>query len=112
MYEMKQIVLYTSEDCPYCTIAEKILKTVLKEYDGLFKYKSIKIGSTNEPKITSLPTILVGQTKIEGLPDKDQIVSVFRAKRLLPWTTTPPERCLMTRFVMPFIPLISTPKRV
>ena len=70
---MKQIVLYTSEDCPYCNVAEKILKTVLKEYDGLFDYRSVEINSEREPKISSLPTIMVGQTKIEGLPEEEQI---------------------------------------
>ena len=77
MYEMKQIVLYTTEDCPYCNIAETILKNVLEEYDGLFKYKSITIGDNRGLKISSLPTILVGQTRIEGLPDKDQIHSAL-----------------------------------
>lgn len=70
---MKQIVLYTAEDCPYCNIAENILKSVLDEYDGLFNYKSIKISNKDKSKIFSLPTILVGQTKIEGLPEKEQI---------------------------------------
>ncbi len=73
MYVMKQIVLYTAEDCPYCNVAEKILRNVLAEYNGLFNYKSIKIGTKKESKIFSLPTILVGQTKIEGLPEKEQI---------------------------------------
>ncbi len=73
MYEMKQIVLYTAEDCPYCNIAEKILKNVLDEYNGLFNYKSIKVSTKKELKISSIPTILVGQTKIEGLPEKEQI---------------------------------------
>ena len=50
MYEMKQIVLYTTEDCPYCNIAEKILKNVLDEYNGLFNYKNIKKISFNEHK--------------------------------------------------------------
>ena len=39
-------------------------------------------------------------------------VSVFRAKPSLQWTTTPPEGYLTMLFVMPFIPLISIPKRV
>jgi glutaredoxin len=77
MYEMKQIVIYTSDDCPYCNIAEKILKTVLKEYDGLFNYRSVEISSEEEPKISSLPTIIVGQTRIEGLPEEEQIHSAL-----------------------------------
>lgn len=77
MYEMKQIVLYTTKDCPYCNIAETILKNVLEEYGGLFRYKSINIGEKRGPKIYSLPTILVGQTRIEGLPDKEQIHSAL-----------------------------------
>ncbi|MHA2357151.1 MAG: thioredoxin family protein [Candidatus Heimdallarchaeaceae archaeon] len=70
---MKEIVLYTSEDCPYCYIAESILKDVLEEYDGLFIYKSIKINNKEPSNISSIPTILVGKTKIEGLPEKEQI---------------------------------------
>jgi len=77
MYEMKQIVLFTSENCPYCTVAEKILKAVLDEYDGLFNYKSIKFQPDRGLKISSLPTIFVGQTRIEGLPDKEQIHSAL-----------------------------------
>jgi len=70
---MKEIVLYTAEDCPYCSLAENILKTVLDEYDGLFQYKSVNIKLTGQSNISSIPTILVGQTKIEGLPEREQI---------------------------------------
>ena len=77
MNEMKQIVLFTSENCPYCTVAERILKDVLDEYNGLFKYKSIEFHPDRGLKISSLPTILVGQTRIEGLPDKEQIHSAL-----------------------------------
>ena len=73
MYEMKEIVLYTSEECPYCSVAEKILKTVLDEYGGLFQYRSIKVNGESQPKISSIPTIFVGKTKIEGLPEREQI---------------------------------------
>ncbi len=73
MYGMKEIILYTAEDCPYCNIAEGILKTVLDEYDGLFDYRSIKINRKDTAKVSSIPTILVGKTKIEGLPEKEQI---------------------------------------
>lgn len=77
MYEMKQIVLYTAEDCPYCYAAEKILRKVLDEYNGLFNYRSIKVNAKQELKISSLPTIFVGQTKIVGLPDKEEIHSAL-----------------------------------
>ncbi|MFW9851696.1 MAG: glutaredoxin family protein [Candidatus Thorarchaeota archaeon] len=70
---MKEIVLYTAEDCPYCSAAENILKTVLDEYDGLFQYKSVNIKLKNQLNISSIPTILVGKIKIEGLPEKEQI---------------------------------------
>ena len=70
---MKEIVLYTAEECPYCNIAEKILKTVLDEYNGLFNYKSIKIDTKIITNVYSIPTIYVGKTKIEGLPEKEQI---------------------------------------
>ena len=73
MYEMKEIVLYISEDCPYCNIAEGILQSVLEEYDGLFKYKSIKINNKSLDNVFSIPTIFVGKTRIEGLPEKEQI---------------------------------------
>ena len=73
MYGMKEIVLYTAEDCPYCNLAENILKTVLEEYDGLFKYKSVNIKFKGQSNISSVPTILVGKTKIEGLPEREQI---------------------------------------
>ena len=73
MYRMKEIVLYTSEDCPYCYIAESILKDVLEEYDGLFIYKNVKVNNKEPSNISSIPTILVGKTKIEGLPEKEQI---------------------------------------
>jgi len=73
MYEMKEIVLYISEDCPYCNIAEGILQSVLDEYNGLFQYKSIKINNKSLNNIFSIPTIFVGKTKIEGLPEKEQI---------------------------------------
>lgn len=77
MYEMKEIVLYTTEDCPYCNIAESILKNVLEEYGGLFNYKNVNIKTTNDLKLSSVPTILVGKTKIEGLPDREQIHSAL-----------------------------------
>ena len=70
---MKEIVLYTAEDCPYCNVAEKILKNVLEEYNGLFNYKSIKISTKTTKNISSIPTICVGNIKIEGLPEKEQI---------------------------------------
>jgi glutaredoxin len=73
MYEMKKIVLYTSEDCPYCNLAESILKNVLDEYAGLFEYKNIKIKNKKISNISSIPTIFVGKIKIEGLPEKEQI---------------------------------------
>ena len=73
MYEMKEIVLYTSEECPYCSMAEKILKKVLEEYGGLFQYKSITVNGESQQKISSIPTIFVGKTKIEGLPEREQI---------------------------------------
>jgi hypothetical protein len=70
---MKEIVLYISEDCPYCNIAEGILQSVLEEYNGLFQYKSININNKSLSNVFSIPTILVGQTRIEGLPEKEQI---------------------------------------
>ncbi|MCG3220362.1 MAG: thioredoxin family protein [Candidatus Heimdallarchaeota archaeon] len=70
---MKEIVLYISEDCPYCNIAEGILQAVLEEYDGLFQYKSIKVNNKSLNNIFSIPTIFVGKTRIEGLPEKEQI---------------------------------------
>ena len=73
MYGMKEIVLYTSEECPYCNMAEDILQAVLEEYDGLFQYRSIKINGEEKQKISSIPTIFVGKTKIEGLPEREQI---------------------------------------
>ncbi|NPD89196.1 MAG: hypothetical protein HGN29_10760 [Asgard group archaeon] len=73
MYEMKEIVLYISEDCPYCNIAEGILQAVLEEYNGLFQYKSIKVNNKSLNNIFSIPTIFVGKTRIEGLPEKEQI---------------------------------------
>ena len=73
MYGMKEIVLYTTEDCPYCSVAENILKTVLDEYDGLFKYKSVNIKFKDQSNISSIPTIFVGKIKIEGLPEREQI---------------------------------------
>ncbi|MCG3226955.1 MAG: thioredoxin family protein [Candidatus Heimdallarchaeota archaeon] len=73
MYEMKEIVLYISEDCPYCNIAEGILQAVLDEYNGLFQYKSIKVNNKSLNNIFSIPTIFVGKTRIEGLPEKEQI---------------------------------------
>ena len=73
MYGMKEIVLYTAEDCPYCSVAENILKAVLEEYDGLFQYKSVNIKIKDQSNIFSIPTILVGKTKIEGLPEREQI---------------------------------------
>ena len=73
MYGMKEIILYTSEECPYCNIAEKILQTVLEEYGGLFQYRNIKINGESQQRISSIPTIFVGKTKIEGLPEREQI---------------------------------------
>ncbi|MHA1953303.1 MAG: thioredoxin family protein [Candidatus Heimdallarchaeaceae archaeon] len=70
---MKEIVLYISEDCPYCNIAEGILQAVLEEYNGLFQYKSIKVNNKSLKDIFSIPTIFVGKTRIEGLPEKEQI---------------------------------------
>jgi len=77
MYEMKKIVLYTTDDCPYCNIAESILKTVLDEYDGLFEYKSVKINKKESHRLSSVPTIFVGKVRIEGLPEKEQIHSAL-----------------------------------
>lgn len=77
MYEMKEIILYTSEDCPYCNIAESILKNVLDEYGGLFIYKNVKISKKNQTSLSAVPTILVGTTKIEGLPEEEQIHSAL-----------------------------------
>lgn len=77
MYEMKEIVLYTAEECPYCSAAEEILQTVLEEYGGLFKYRSVKINEKAKQKISSIPTIFVGKTKIEGLPEREQIHSAL-----------------------------------
>ena len=70
---MYEIVLYISEDCPYCNIAEGILHAVLEEYNGLFQYKSIKVNNKSLNNIFSIPTIFVGKTRIEGLPEKEQI---------------------------------------
>ena len=74
---MKEILLFTSDDCPYCNVAETILKEVLNEYNGLFEYKTIKIDKNKNVNILSLPTIIVGQKRIEGLPEKDQIHSAL-----------------------------------
>ena len=73
MYEMKEIVLYTAENCPYCNIAEGILQAVLEEYDGLFHYKSVEVNNLGLENVFSIPTIFVGKTRIEGLPEKEQI---------------------------------------
>ncbi|NHK33084.1 MAG: hypothetical protein FK730_17175 [Asgard group archaeon] len=73
MYEMKKIVLYVAENCPYCNMAEGILQAVLEEYGGLFQYKSIEINNKSLDNIFSIPTIFVGKTRIEGLPEKEQI---------------------------------------
>lgn len=76
---MKEILLFTADDCPYCNVAETILKEVLEEYSGLFEYKTIKIDKNKNAIILSLPTIIVGQKRIEGLPEKDQIHSALFA---------------------------------
>jgi glutaredoxin len=73
MYEMKEIILYVTENCPYCNIAEGILQDVLKEYGDLFQYRSIEINNKNLDKVFSIPTIFVGKTRIEGLPEREQI---------------------------------------
>ncbi|MHA1304447.1 MAG: glutaredoxin family protein [Candidatus Heimdallarchaeaceae archaeon] len=70
---MKEIIIYTSDKCPYCSTAEKILKEVLDEYNGLFNYKQVNISENKEHNINSLPTIYVGEQKIEGLPEKEQL---------------------------------------
>ncbi len=77
MLNMKKIILYTSENCPYCTIAEQTLNTVLKEYQGLFKYKSVKIGNNQKLNVRAIPTIVVGNYSIEGLPEPEQIHSAL-----------------------------------
>ncbi len=74
---MKEILLFTTDDCPYCNVAETILKEVLNEYSGLFEYKTIKVDKNKNVNILSLPTIIVGQKRIEGLPEKDQIHSAL-----------------------------------
>jgi glutaredoxin len=75
--KMKEILLFTTDDCPYCNVAESILIEVLNEYSGLFEYKTIKIDKNKNANILSLPTIIVGQKRIEGLPEKDQIHSAL-----------------------------------
>ena len=70
---MKEIILYTTDDCPYCNIAERVLKDVIEEYSGLFEDKNIKLTKFLQKGINAIPTILVGSKKIEGLPEKEQI---------------------------------------
>ena len=69
----KKIVIYTTDNCPYCIIAEEIIKQVIDEYQGLFDYKSIKISQSRKSNVSSLPTIKIGDKIINGVPEKDQI---------------------------------------
>ena len=73
MMKNKRIVIYTSDNCPYCIVAEEIIKQVIDEYQGLFDYKSIKISPDRSNKVLSLPTIKIGDKIIKGIPEKDQI---------------------------------------
>lgn len=76
---MKKIILYTSSECPYCTLAEERLREAIEQYKGLFTYTSIHIDkkkqkhNTRVKSIKSLPTIIVGDVMLEGIPELDQI---------------------------------------
>jgi len=73
MKSARKVVIYTSDDCPYCYIAENIVKEVLGEYKSLFEYKVINLSKSSKKVVNSVPTIIVGNNKIEGIPEKDQI---------------------------------------
>lgn len=69
----REIIIYTTDDCPYCVIAEEIIKQVVSEYSGLFNYKSVNVSKSEKQQIISVPTIKIGSKVIEGVPEKDQI---------------------------------------
>ncbi len=76
MEKKKALIIYTSEDCAYCSLAEKIAKEVVDNYQGLVKYHKVKLNSKNMPvnnDVKSFPTIIIGDKKIEGVPEKDQL---------------------------------------
>ncbi|MHA1203391.1 MAG: thioredoxin family protein [Candidatus Heimdallarchaeaceae archaeon] len=71
---MNEIILFTSNDCLYCSIAEKKLKEVIDEYGDLFELKLKNVEHEDmEASVTVLPTIIIGKKKFEGVLEKDQI---------------------------------------
>jgi len=69
-----KVIIYTSNDCPYCSIAEDVVKEVLNEYQDLFEYKVVNLSTRrNNTTVVSVPTIIIGAKKIEGIPERDQI---------------------------------------
>ena len=71
---MNEIILFTSDDCLYCSTAKKKLEEVINEYGGLFELKLKNIEQENsESPVTVLPTVIIGKKKFEGVLEKDQI---------------------------------------
>jgi PAS domain S-box-containing protein len=75
------ILLFTSKECVYCPAAEAVLQEVLASYGGKITYR--KVDKDVEPKlahqhdIMGLPTIVIGDVSLTGVPDIYQLHSAL-----------------------------------
>lgn len=74
-----KVTVFTSEKCPFCEQAVSLVKditTTLSYYDNV---ELSEVRVEDEPElaekfeIMSLPTLLIGQCKINGLPNREEI---------------------------------------
>jgi glutaredoxin 3 len=83
---MQQVVIYTKETCPYCTMAKNLLKQ-----KGVTEIKEIRIDldSAEKDKMIQLtgrmtvPQIFIGTTHVGGFDDLSQLSKAGELDALL-----------------------------
>ena len=81
---MPKVVMYTKTNCPYCTMAEKLLaargvKDIEKILiDGNDDLRDEMIGRTG---LRTVPQIFIGKTHVSGF---DKLSALDRAGKLIP----------------------------
>lgn|GEM_PF-1691418 len=75
------IILFTSEHCKACPAAKHLLSLVSNASEGMVKYVELDIAThkseAEEYGVRFVPTIIVGNVKIEGVPSDKYLVDVI-----------------------------------
>lgn len=82
---MNKVIIYTSQACPYCIKAKKLLKMLNLEYeeinsDNNFDEMCLNLSQKyNQPNVSTVPQIIINDRYIGGYDDLERM---YKTKKL------------------------------